>query len=69
MIALLMKAATLLAGAVLANDTRDPQSNMERVGAELVRGPIPPCQPGHEAALANGVVTIRRGETICLSPS
>jgi hypothetical protein len=48
-------------------DSRDPQTHVERVAAEIVKAPIPPCQSGHEGGLANGVVTIRAGETICLT--
>jgi hypothetical protein len=37
------------------------------VGIRTVREGIPACEPGHEGALADGVVTIRPGETICLA--
>jgi hypothetical protein len=64
---LILFAAILVATPDPQTDPSAPQTNTERVGARIVKEPIPSCQPGHESALANGTVAIRPGETICLS--
>ena len=43
------------------------ESSMERVDKRVVAEPVPVCQPGHQGALFNGSVTLKPGDTICLT--
>lgn len=54
--------AFLFAGCALA-----PKSTMETVDIRVAGEPAPKCQSGHDNALSNGVLTIRPGDTICVS--
>lgn len=58
----------ILSGALLvAGCASAPPSTMERVGIRVTSEPVPVCQSGHDNALANDVLTIRPGETLCVS--
>jgi len=47
--------------------TTDPETRAEQVMSGVAKESIPPCERGHSRALARGVLTIRPGETVCLS--
>jgi hypothetical protein len=51
--------------ALIAGCTATP--NLERVALQSAQEPPPECQLGREAALIKDVVTVRPGETICIS--
>lgn len=53
--------ALLLAGCASA-----PKSNYVNVAVKATRAPVPACEKGHEAALQNGTVTVRPGQTVCV---
>ena len=66
--ALLVLLAGLLAGCSSAPPASPapPQSTLERVAIRTVGEPVPSCEPGHEGALVDGVLTIGPGEAICV---
>jgi len=41
-------------------------ANLERAMLDAAEAPRPACQSGHDAALRDGVVTIRPGQTVCV---
>ena len=40
--------------------------NVERASLQAAEAPKPACESGHEAALNDGVVTIRPGQVVCV---
>jgi hypothetical protein len=65
-----MKRAILLGTLLVAGCASAPKSTMEtmeKVGIRVAGEPIPECQSGHDSALANGILTIRPGDIICVS--
>jgi len=65
---LLVGAAALLASCKSAPPAipASEQSSLERVGIRTVAEPKPSCEAGHDAALSEGVLTLRPGDTICV---
>ena len=67
----LMKHLLLIGAAVFLASCKSPapaltQSSLERVGLRTAAEPVPECESGHDAALSDGVLTFRPGETICV---
>lgn len=62
--------AALLVGGCASTPHADqghaPRTPTEREAARVVKSPVPDCQPGHAAALANGEVHVAPGDTICV---
>lgn len=58
---------TPIFGALAAGCAATPYTTAASAAVEAVEAGVPACEPGHEGALSNGVVTIRPGETICLA--
>jgi len=62
-----MRRVLILGLLVLGGCASAPKSTMEKVGVRVAAEPAPACQSGHDSAISNGVITIRPGETICVT--
>jgi len=54
-------------GLALGATVSDPEARAEQVMSRVAKEPVPSCETGHSEALANGVITIKPGQTICVS--
>lgn len=60
-------AAALLAGGAIGCATAKKKRNPQEVANAAIKAGIPSCRPGRADSLAGGLVTVRPGETLCLS--
>lgn len=61
-----MRLIALISLALLTGCASAP-ATFEQIGVREAGEAPPPCEPGHEDSLSGGAVTIRPGETICLT--
>jgi hypothetical protein len=62
-----MRSAAVLSLTLLTGCASAPPSTLEGIGLRVAGEAPPSCESGHESALSDGSVTIRPGQTICLT--